>query len=687
MSMGAEGRGETDGLIMCVEVEGVGGPDGSDRSTADDDEGFEVLSVEIEVTPSPSHSTTASTWMGTSDIQVRSLASSSSSSDPFPILLGPREQHNFLYSVTFSSEAAAARLAGLGAASEDLGAGWKGESVPREVATSPSQRFTARFGDAPMEAPRQERRSAEGRGGVDQWLRGVAIVVRGRPIKMKGSGDRRSLAGGYAVEDAAATASRNDEQDSPTLPFSSRWNCTLDISPFAQRSPPRIAAFDRPIPLRPSSLPPSIARFSQPTPTLPSSATKRNSRPDLPQIEAVAGSKRHTMASLASMAAKSPVLQQRAFNRSDVPLQDGRLSLSLDTRPRTSAEFRALPQPPSIEAQTPGATGPPRRFFSLPPGAVTPSDLQQYASSPNRPISPLPPPTTPAYPPHHSAKSAVPHVDPLGRRDDGANMGLGLDGAGAMHGQDRVGEQRTGNTIVSVSLIPLRLVKSQRPPALAATADETDSSPEIERKPRSGPLSPHATFQFPSPTSSPDPSARASPEPVASAAAPLPFPSMERRPSSSIYPAPSAAPFVKEPRPRAPRIGLLDVFLVEVFIVNRGDDIKRFTVGVPVRKAEEKGVSVGGVGSAAGATRKKENEEERVAKIVALENDVRIGSVLEPLLNCGTDPPHADLSLPTPAHRFAFASSRSVQVLTRWRSFVSSILVRDWRRGCGTHCV
>lgn len=644
LGMGAEGRGGTEGLIMCVEVEGVGSAD--EYGKGEEEEGFEIISVDVEVTPSPSHSSTSATWMGTSDIQIRLLAPPSSSADDlsntFPLLLGPREQHNFLYSVTFSSEAAAARLAGQGQsfdAGSDDGAGWKGESVPREVATSPSQRFTARFGDTPLETMRRNPSMEIGARNSEQWLRGVAIVVRGRPVTLgSGRGDAgraegRSLTRGYAVEDSGGKMEDDDttttqHYDSRTTPFSSRWNCTLDISPFAQRSPPRIAAFNPPLPPRPPSLPSSIARLSTPAPSLSSPATKRNSRADLPQIEAVAGSKRHTMSSLASLASKSPVLQQREFKRADLVSQqpEGRPSLALS---RTSVELRALPLPPPIDAQTPGATGPQRRFFSLPPGASTPSDLQHYAASPNRPISPLPPPTTPAYPPHHSARSAVPHADPLGRRETGdgawSSMGLGLDGAGAVHGQEKVAAQRTGNIIVSVSLIPLRIGKSQRPPAVTTIVDADSSSPEMERERQSGRLSPHATFQFPSPTSSPDPSARASPEPFTpSAAAPSPFASTGRRPSASIYPAPAAAPLIKEPRPRAPRIGLLDVFLVEVFIVNRGDEVKRFTVGVPVRKAEEKGVD-GDVGPGSSAVRKKEKEEDRVAKIVALENDVRIG--------------------------------------------------------------
>lgn len=58
---------------------------------------------------------------------------------------------------------------------------------------------------------------------------------------------------------------------------------------------------------------------------------------------------------------------------------------------------------------------------------------------------------------------------------------------------------------------------------------------------------------------------------------------------------------------KATRVGLLDVFLVEVFVVNQSEDVKRFTVGVPAAREDE---SIGG---------------EKVATIIPLENDIRIG--------------------------------------------------------------
>lgn len=65
---------------------------------------------------------------------------------------------------------------------------------------------------------------------------------------------------------------------------------------------------------------------------------------------------------------------------------------------------------------------------------------------------------------------------------------------------------------------------------------------------------------------------------------------------------------------RSTKVRVLDTFLVEVFVLNRGETIKRFTVGIPDQRGG------GGGGAGAGAV-------DRVARIVALESDARIGCV------------------------------------------------------------
>ncbi|ORY77627.1 TRAPP trafficking subunit Trs65-domain-containing protein [Leucosporidium creatinivorum] len=698
--IGMEGAVGGEGLIMCVEVEG--GSTSPDESTpaGDKEDAFEIESVSVEMTNG-----STSSYVG--DVEIREILGERTSST-FPLLLGAQEQHNFLYAVTFSSEAA--QLASLHhSASLDFnGQPPSFEPVPIGVATSPSQRFTARFGEEPTqeqklkEAEKQRERERAQQTKESPWLRGVAIVVKGRPVRVIGGGrglesgrsEGRSLTSGYSVEDAAPSPTMEGEVTiiSPTNPFASRWNCTLDISPFAQRSPPKRASFNPPAPVRPTTQSTlssaALARLSTSSAPFPASpASKRNSRADMPQVEAVAGSKRHTMASLASLASKSPVLIQRGFKRGD----NERPHLTLGALPpRLTGDARALPPTP-FDVQTPGATGPPRRFFSLPPGAGnespynTPGQHQSFSSLSNP--SPLPPshtnlPPTPAYPPHLSTRNSLPHADPLSRRFDGVSnsdprreswntavmapgfdhgvggrgrdwnvspsnsVGLGFDGAGAgvptdadldkiIGGRAGATETRsaTGNIVVSISLIPLRKVKSQLPPPNTSLTPGSDSlsSPEVDL--HAGRLSPHATFQFPSPSSSPDPSRSPDPSSNDLSAAPTPPPFItERRRSSSIYPSPAPAPKAKAPPPRAPRIGLLDVFLVEVFIVNRGDEVKRFTVGVPVKRLGEGvdvpakgdlGIAARGIG--AGLTAEGKRREDRVAKIVALENDVRIG--------------------------------------------------------------
>lgn len=692
--IGMEGAVGGEGLIMCVEVEG-GSTSPDAAPSADQEDAFEIESVSVEMTNG-----STSSYVG--DVEIREILGERTSTT-FPLLLGAQEQHNFLYAVTFSSEAA--QLASLhhGASLDFNGRPPSFEPVPIGVATSPSQRFTARFGEEPTpeqkekEAEKQRERERAQQVKESPWLRAVAIVVKGRPVRVSGGGgvvgngrsEGRSLTSGYSVDHAAPSSTLASEPTilSPTDPFSSRWNCTLDISPFAQRSPPKRASFNPPLPARPTSqstvASAALARLSVASAPFPASpASKRNSRADMPQVEAVAGSKRHTMASLASLASKSPVLVQRGFKRGD----NDRPHLSLGPLPpRLTGEARALPPTP-FDVQTPGATGPSRRFFSLPPGAGNDSPFNangqhQSFSSLNNP-SPLPSshsnlPPTPAYPPHLSARNSLPHADPLNRRFDGVSnsdprresrntatmapgfdhgvggggrdwnsVGLGFDGAAAAVPTDadldqivggRAFETRraSGNIIVSISLIPLRTVKSQRPPPTTSLTAGSDSlsSPEVDL--HAGRLSPHATFQFPSPSSSPDPSRSPSTNDFSTAPTPPPF-IAERRRSSSIYPSPAPAPKAKAPRPRAPRIGLLDVFLVEVFIVNRGDEVKRFTVGVPVKRLGD-GVEappkvdlgIGARGIGAGLTVEgQKKREDRVAKIVALENDVRIGWVV-----------------------------------------------------------
>lgn len=458
------GEAAVEGMAISVEVAGTG-----ERG-----DGFEVESVELLVTGGS----------GAGDVEVKELAAGRT--EEFPILLGSKDQFSFLYSVTYTGRDETSTFD-----EPPLPA-----PVPIYVATSPSQRFTSRFGDGHPSSLVEPPPPIPSKSNV--WVREVVIVVTGRPVRIDRSG--------YTVPNGEEAT-----KEYPTTSFASKWNCILDISPFALRAQSHRASFT-PLP-QPRHLT-SSNRNSTPS-------TRRSKPP--PILEAVAGSKRHTIAGLATLLEKAPAL----------PHSLPRLSLSFPSYDPS----RALPPTP-LEAPTPGATG--RRFFSLPAGGTPP----RSPLDPRTPRSPLPfaqPPMTPAYPPHSSAREAFPVVE---------------------RGWEEKGKE---SILVSVALIPLRGVKE---------TDRVESRAFGEEGVRK------EGFQFP----------------------------LRERGSGE-----------EEEEWRTPRVGVLDVFLVEVFVLNRGDEVKRFTVGVPPRRGEGDGLG----------------KDDRVATLVALENDVRIGCVFSRLFLFG----------------------------------------------------
>lgn len=439
---GVGGEAAIEGMAISVEVAGTG-----ERG-----DGFEVERVELLVTGGA----------GAGDVEVTELAAGRT--EPFPILLGSKnDQFNFLYSVTYTGRNETSAVDELPLP----------QPVPIYVATSPSQRFTARPGDVHPSSFAEPPPPIPSKSNA--WIREVVIVVTGRPVRTDRSG--------YSVPNGEEAT-----KEYPTTSFESRWDCILDISPFALRAQSHRASFT------PHPPPHPLTSFSPPN----RHSTPRSRPP--PPLEAIAGSKRHTIAGLATLLQKTPTLHHPS----------PRLSLSLPFYDPS----RALPPTP-LEAPTPGATG--RRFFSL-PASGTP---------PRTPLDPRTPRAhPPAYPPQWTAREAVGY-----------------------------GEEK-GSVLVSVALIPLRSVKAKgRVEAGGEGKDE---------------------FQFP---------ARAKEE------------------------------------GRTPRVGVLDVFLVQVFVLNRGDEVRRFTVGVPARGGEGEELE----------------KDDRVATIVALENDVRIGCVFTILVDTKAD--------------------------------------------------
>ncbi|GAA5860758.1 hypothetical protein JCM1840_001954 [Sporobolomyces johnsonii] len=735
LGLGEGGRvweGHEEGLVLCVEVAGPPASAGSGTVEA-----FEIERIEVNVTGGGSGSTggpaAAAVGRAQGDVDVREITGErapAAAAASERIRLTSSDQHNFLYALSVAPCALMPdEPLGPGAAPPEVG------TVPIAVATSPSQRFTARFGAedntaaGALGAGEVGREQKEQKARDSAWRRNLEIVVRGRPVWIKRE-DRRSLTGGYSVPDSLAMgeeAEHGEDLESPTQPFASRWNCTLDISPFARRPPPRVATFHSPsspssapaAPFRPTSISaPSVPLLRYTGPLRPKSTSSNPAR--LVEVESIAGSKRHTMASLASLSLKSPVLNRRGSTAPTRP--------PLDRQGSTRA-LPPTPLSPPLPLPTPGATGPPRRFFSLP------SSDPSSPSSSSTALPPMPILQTDTPPPLHaplpsssggtpkrtsreresgaeptrraswmsglgigssgtargstSSLGFSPGAPPQGgrtswdRRDSAVSVasaatvtssGLGI-GMGLLEEEDAQPEaaaaavapelaattamaHQKGRVLITVSLVPLRTPKPRHrnvpfasalqsatlenlpPPTLPGLAPH---SPDPSSSPASQPppLSPHASFAFP-----------ASSSPSCNPATPtLP---------SSTDPDPEVRALAEQQQThlvtatsRMPRVGLLDVFLVQLFVVNQTPDVKRFVVGVPPEYA----VGGGGGGADDGSgrnrsttawpssgsgkggrsfraergggggteARERRDKGERLAKLVPLENDVRIG--------------------------------------------------------------
>ncbi|BGP50849.1 hypothetical protein JCM10450v2_006775 [Rhodotorula kratochvilovae] len=681
------GRGSTDaddepGVLLCVEV----------RGPAHGDEAFEIEHIDVLVEGAASSSSGEAGAGAASDIDVRPVLLDRLPS-PWPVRIaggaGGAAQHNFVYALAGGVALAAGAGAGLtgdGSAEERAV-----RTVPREVATSPQQRFAARFGaeeaagaGAGMLGAVQQgaRRGSQaqvvgGREGDSQerrWLRDVTVVVKGRPVLRR---RKRERAEGYAVPDVAgadhvqeAVDEEEWEEESPMPAFLSRWHCTLDISSFARRAPPRSASFEHPSapPLRPTSLAaPPLVPPAQAAPRLPLRPAAANV-----EVESIAGSKRHTMSSLAALSLRSPVMARKA-------------SLGLGPYPAVARpsldrahSTRALPPTPlSPPAPAPAPAQPQphgaKRFFSLPHAnhpheggsASAPPLIASHVATPVRTETP-PPMHAPtdkraSLPPGARGASAGALLDarpkevrrtswmsglvpgasagaasapPAAGRTSWdaqpppAGVGLGLDDPSLAPGDDVEGThlqepqpQRMGKLLVSVSLVPLRTAKSRRAPAHAPTALERTNEnlpPAVLPGLAAPEHPPHATPRFafppsPSPSSSPSMSPLPSPTPGESPAAPSsPVPPLSA--SDDAHALRALAEQTNLATSRMPRVNVLDVFLIEVFVFNRSSQVKRLTVGVPP-------APVAPVSEERGRGRR----AEKVARLVPLENDVRIG--------------------------------------------------------------
>ncbi|SCZ95185.1 BZ3500_MvSof-1268-A1-R1_Chr11-2g03338 [Microbotryum saponariae] len=541
----------------------------------------------------------------------------------FPFIIGSNEQHNFLYAITVAPDAAQDVDVGF---VRTLPAQVLPPPIPVVVATSPSQRFASRFGAGVGEGEGGEvERTREGdtreavRVGTAATLRNVTIVVRGRPVQAS-----RNKSKGYTIEDEAPRPdSTTEDYVSATAPFASRWNTTLDISSFAYRAPPRKAIFEHRERVNPFALPPALAAATARAARQSLIDNKegkknlRNSTQVAPmEAETIAGSKKYTMASLAAMAARSPVLARNGAHHHHQQHQ----SMSMTDSPRSSMQInRALPSVPQKQDSLA------KRYFSLPPGGGSPM-TNAFA---NRPRSPFNPTNRGETPPPGWRASFPTSLTGVGGTAGGEN-GVGASTLTSTNVAPRRGFTTTtidhGQILVSVTLLPLRAIKKPSQGAVTNQDDRNTVDQDLDDEVASMPSATgrRTTFKFPSPLTSPSPSG----------GSPQFQDTSSPNPDSTSSPTPDT---IDGPHYRAPRVGLLDVFLVEVFVVNRSDQVKRFTVGVPAASEADDASKKAWFDNPntptttalqAAQARRGGRTKTPVASLVALENDVRIGPLL-----------------------------------------------------------
>ena len=321
----------------------------------------------------------------------------------------------------------------------------------------------------------------------------------------------------------------------PAMPFSSRWVCSLDLSAIVGRVNERkhiSSVLD-------SVSPRSSLRQPNDRNSVASSLKDRFSMLSPPATgpsENIAGNKRFSIAGLASMMADtfSPIdlISER---RSSLPpiahrsqtiqgLPDG------DVRPALAPSGdRRIVSAPNFALDNHAHIIPPAEH----PSALTPTsnDLE----------SPLP---TPAYPPHSSRRPYAQIVQPVEATSASyfSNMSTNRAIARSDRPRESMPSESTG-VLVSVSVIRLR--------------EDTDATPA-------------ATFAQNTPL--------------------LPTSAQMRKTLSALS---STAPEETIPHHdqsdgrRSTHVNVLDVFLLEVFIMNRSDTERSFVVGIPHRKARE----------------------------------------------------------------------------------------------------
>ena len=353
-----EAGNEEHTVVLCVEVE-----NGGETSA-----GFAVESVKVTVGGDGAQ-THLIGWGGSGFTQSDLV---------FPLRIGPREQYNLLYAVTFtrSPEADEFSLA-------------RGRGLP----------------GAPMSQEMQ---------------RAVAIIINGKPYEVLPS--KNATGNDYADEPM-----KPEQLTYPTATFPSRWNCVLDLSPQANdvrriSSGPGEAQLEV-MPTPASPFPGAVAGTRPTSAPLVQSGNPIKPGQAKPPTPIVAGSKRFTMSAMDAQASEgyfdsvksrltSPVNYRSGTsllnpaNQRDTNAQSGS-QLSGPNTPTVGLTVNTLTQgrssyiPPSATMKTFSRTTPTTTYGPLSPPLPSIPRPHSYGHVPDDSLSSqiadiIPP--TPAYP-------------------------------------------------------------------------------------------------------------------------------------------------------------------------------------------------------------------------------------------------------------------------------------------------
>jgi hypothetical protein len=360
-----EAGNEEHTVVLCVEIDNAG----------DSGVGFAVESVDVNIGGEGA----SASLIGWGEAGFR---------DPgkvFPLRIGPMEQYNLLYAVTFlrPPDADEMRL---------------GDSRPD------FQKIAMKTGDL---------------------QRAVSIIINGRPFEKRE--DRASAAGDYGY---------------PTRPFSSRWNCVLDLSPRRNRMSVRDSRDLDSLGL--ASARDALPEPASPFPEIMNPHTAKASSFAQAQAQtptsAVAGIKRHTLATTTAAGLESATRKTAPVNyRSSTSMLNPAFQRD---PPGSAASTSKVPGsasvlPPSINVQTanrrppttydgpspaPGPRSPP--LPALPPGATRPSLDSEFGAAQDVYAAIPPTPAYPAYDPHSPLPPPAHSQGPVQGQHAGA-VGIG----------------------------------------------------------------------------------------------------------------------------------------------------------------------------------------------------------------------------------------------------------------------